>query len=203
MAKAERTGAETGDRTAGAEGRVVDRGAIKRFQAVAGRIAERNQAAHAPVICKRLRLGRDFDLRQFQPGRERVQRIRIGHFPAEKPLALRHRAVDHDALLAVVHPERQQGGAPLHRLQADQSGSELPPIVERGRAEPDISQRLQWHHWPPAFLISRSCFNPGHVSRVRCATNPRSSTGAMALPPLVRGVRVKRAPAGPGGAAVP
>ena len=84
----------------------------------------------------------------LQPGGERVQRGGVRDLPAEEARALRHRAVDDDALLAVVHPERQQRGAALHRLQADQAGAELPPVVERGRAEPGIAQSLQ-HRAPP------------------------------------------------------
>jgi len=34
-------------------------------------------------------------------------------------------------LFAVVHPERQQRIAALDRLQADEPGTELPPIFQR------------------------------------------------------------------------
>ena len=83
-----------------------------------------------------------------------VQRGGIGDLPAEEARApSRHRAVDDDALLAVVHPERQQRWAALHRLQADQSGPELPPIVQIGRTEPDISQSLHGHRAPPLLIF--------------------------------------------------
>ena len=130
MAEAERAGAEAGDRAAGAERRVGDLGAIKCLEPIAGGIPERNQAANAPVIGERLRLGDNLDLGSFQPGRQSVQRRRIGNLPAEEALAFRHRAVDDNALLAVVHAECEQGRTALDCLQADQSGPELPPVVE-------------------------------------------------------------------------
>src|SRR6202022_4539787 len=68
VSKAERTGAETGNRTAGAERRIVDLGAIKRLETIASRIAKRNQAANAPDIGERLRFGCYIDLGLFEPG---------------------------------------------------------------------------------------------------------------------------------------
>jgi len=151
VAKAERAGAETGNRTARTERRVVDFRAVIYLQTIAGRITKRNQAANTPVVSERVRFGGNVNLGLFQPRRERVQRCRVGNLPAEETRTVRHRAVDDDALLPVVHPECQQGRAALYRLQADQSGSELPPVVERGRSEPGISQSLHSHCAPPAF----------------------------------------------------
>src|SRR6266404_7264407 len=62
VAKAERTGAETGNRTAWAERRVVDFRAVKYLQTIAGRITKRNQAANTPVVGERLRLGGNVNL---------------------------------------------------------------------------------------------------------------------------------------------
>ena len=157
VAEAERAGAEAGNRTARDKRRLVDLGPVKCLEAVAGRIAKRNQAANAPVIGERLRFGDDVDLCLFQPCCQRRQRGGIRDLPAEETRAVRHRAVDDDALLAVVHPERQQRRAALDRLQADQPGPELPPIVQIGRAEPDISQSLHRHRAPPLLSISSAC----------------------------------------------
>src|ERR1700730_9328702 len=130
MAETERPGAEARDRTARLEWRLVDLGAVKRLQPIAGRVPKRNQRANAPLIRKRLRLGRDRDAFALQPRGERIERGRIANFPAEEARAFAHRTVDDDELLAVVHPERQQGVAALYRLQADKAGPELPPILE-------------------------------------------------------------------------
>ena len=81
--------------------------AILALQAVARAIAKRNQRAHPTGIGKRQRLGGHLDPGRLQPGGERVQIRRVGHLPAEEARPLGQRAVDDDALLAVVHPEGQ------------------------------------------------------------------------------------------------
>src|SRR5437660_8848667 len=129
MAEPERSGAEAGDRAAGVEWRVVYLGAVKCLEAIARGIAKRDQPLDAAIVGQRGWFGRDLDFRVFQPRRERIQRRRVGNLPAEEALALGQRAVDDDALLAVVHPESQQRGTALHPLQPDQPGAELPPIV--------------------------------------------------------------------------
>ena len=108
VAKPERAGAKTGNRTAGKERRIVDLGAVKGFEAIARGIAKRNQPLTRLSSASVRGLGRDLDLVPFQPGRERIQRRRIGDLPAEEAFAFGQRPVDDDALLAVVHPERQQ-----------------------------------------------------------------------------------------------
>ena len=153
MSEPERAGAETGDRSARHERRVVDLGAVKRLQPVAGRIVERNQAADAPRIGQRLRFGRDSDAGCSSRAASASSAARVGDLPAEEARAFAHRAVDHDALLAVVHPERQQRIAALDRLQPDQAGAELPPVVEVVRAETGISQTQQCHRLPPSVAI--------------------------------------------------
>ena len=149
--EAERAGAKARDRTSRHERRVVDLGAMKRFQPVAGGIAKRDQAADAPCVGQRLRLGRDLHAGLFQPGRQRIKRGAVCDLPAEEARPFAHRAVDDDALLAVIHPERQQRIAALHRLQPDEAGPELPPVLEVGRSEPGISQTQQCHRLPPSF----------------------------------------------------
>src|SRR6185369_17747179 len=79
----------------------------------------------------------------------------VGDFPAEEARAVAQGAVDYDALLAVVHPERQQRIAALDRLQPDQAGPELPPVLEVGRSETGISQTQQCHRLPP--LVCNLC----------------------------------------------
>lgn len=103
-----------------------------------------------PCIRQGLRFGYDTDAGLFQPRGEAVQGTGVGDFPAKETRAFAHRAVDDDALLAVVHAERQQRIAALDRLQADQAGAELPPVLQGGRAEPGISQTEQCHVAPPA-----------------------------------------------------
>ena len=155
MAKAERTGAKTGNRTTGEERRIVDLGAVKGFEAIACGIAKRDQPADAPGIRQRLRLGDDMDLVLFQPAASASSAAASATSQPKKRSPSGHRAVDDDALLAVVHPERQQRIAALNRLQPDQAGAELPPVVEIGRSEPGISQSLQCHRASPFSQILR------------------------------------------------
>ena len=145
MPKPKRSGAETGDVAARPERRLVDLGAPKRLEPVAFGIAEGNQPAHAPRIGQCRRLCRHLDARRFQLRRQRIERSGVRHFPAEEARAFAHRAVDHDPLLAVVHPEGQQRIAALDRLEADEAGAEFPPVVERIRSKPGISQTQQCH----------------------------------------------------------
>ena len=156
----------------GLNGVVVDLGAVKRLEPIAGGIAKRNQAAHAPRVGQRLRLGRDLDAGRFQPGGERVQRGGVRDLPAEEARAFAHRAVDHDALLAVVHPERQQRIAALDRLQADQAGAELPPVVQRIRPEARISQTQQCHPCLRRLLFAALLLGP-NATRIFGLSNPK------------------------------
>ena len=168
MPEPERAGAESRNRSSGHEGRIVDLGAVKGLQPVAGRIMKRNQAADAPGVGQRLRFGGDGHAGFFQPRGQRIQRRTVGNLPAEEARAFAHRAVDHDALLAVVHPERQQGIAALDRLQPDQAGPELPPVLEVIRSETGISQTQQCHRLPPLFAIfarwKRCCLLKSYAS---------------------------------------
>ena len=129
---------------------------------------KRNEAADAPGVGQRLRFGGDGHAGFFQPRGQRIQRRTVGNLPAEEARAFAHRAVDHDALLAVVHPERQQRIAALDRLQPDQAGPELPPVLEVIRSETGISQTQQCHRLPPLFAIfarwKRCCLLKSYAS---------------------------------------
>src|SRR6185437_11605232 len=97
------------------EWRAVDLGAMKRLEPVAVRTMERDQAANVPRVRKRLRLCGDGDARGVEPRRQRIERRAIGDLPAEEARAVAKRAVDHHALLAVVHAESEQRIAVLNR----------------------------------------------------------------------------------------
>jgi len=84
--------------------------------------------------------GTNFSLSALNARGERVEGLVIRHLPAEEARSFRSRAVDDDTLLAVVHPEGEQGIAALDRLQADQAGAEIAPFVQLGRPETGISE---------------------------------------------------------------
>ena len=123
------------------------------FEPVAVGIAERDQRGDAPRIGQRFRLGGDSNAHALQLRRERIERGGIRNFPAEEARAVAHRAIDHDALLAVVHPEGEQGIAALDRLEAEQGSAERPPVVELVRPEACISESFQ-HGAPPCYFSS-------------------------------------------------
>src|SRR6185369_4388204 len=174
MPEPERTGAESRDRSSRRKRRVVDLGAVKRLQPVAGWIVKRNQAADAPGIGQRLWLGGDRHAGFFQPRRQRIQRRAVGDLPAEEARTISQGAVDHDALLAVVHPACQQRVAALDRLQSDQAGPELPPVLAVISSEAGISQTQQCHRLPPSIAIfahwMRRCLLKSYASFPRSDT---------------------------------
>jgi hypothetical protein len=141
MTEAERPGAKARDRTARAERRIVDFGAMERLQPVPGRITKRDQRANSSRIGQRPRLRRYSNLRAFQPGSERVQCRAIGHFPTEEARPVAHCAVDHNALLAVIHTEGKKGIATFDRLKTHHVGAEVPPIVKLVRSESGVTER--------------------------------------------------------------
>ena len=153
----------------GTERRVVDLGAVKRLQPIAGGIAKRNQAANAPGIGQCLRLGRDLRLRPFPAGpRAHPARRASATSQPKKRAPSPHRAIDDDALLAVVHPECQQRIAALHRLQADQAGAELPPILEASDPNPAYPRPCNAIAVPPPPVILAVFTRPllGQILRV-------------------------------------
>lgn len=168
-------------------------GGMKRLEAVAGGVAKRDQATHPPAICERLRLRGHRDAGALQPCRQRVEGRTVGHLPAEEPCAFALGAVDHDALLAVVHPEREQRIAALDCLQPDEASAELPPVVERVGAEASISETQNRHlrlrhlsvFWaasrPPFQQILRG-FPPLQTPKMPPKGRPALGQGCQAIP---------------------
>src|SRR5262249_37821643 len=118
----------------------------------------------------------------LQPCGERIERGSVGHLPAEETRTVGNGAVDHDALLAVIHTEGEQRIAAFDRLKSEQVGAEMPPIVELVRGEPVRSES-------PEHCVSPSLRR--HQPRLTVGDNPtpnfgpvhrRSSLDAAALP---------------------
>ena len=55
-------------------------------------------------------------------------------------------AVDEEALLAVVHAQRDAAIAALDHLHAKEACREGRPVLELVRGDADVSQRLKLHH---------------------------------------------------------
>jgi hypothetical protein len=113
---------------------------------------KRDHSPNASAVRQNLRFGRDLDFGTFEPRGERVQSRGIRNFPTEETSSLRQSPVDYDPLLAVVHSERQQRGAALHRLQSHEARSEVSPVLDLVRAETSISESLYCHRARSRFL---------------------------------------------------
>src|ERR1043166_5630862 len=140
MAHAERAGAKTGDRTSGTE--LIGRGlgAMENLHAIADRVGEHDQVLHAPLVGERTRTPGDLHTASFEPDAERIERGRIRDFPAEETDAGAAVLIDDDALLAVVHAEREARRALVDALKAEQLRAVVAPIAKRLRANADITQ---------------------------------------------------------------
>ena len=85
---------------------------------------------------------RDLDAGRLEPRRDRIERCGVRHFPAEKADALAAGAIDDDALLAVVHAERDGLAALVDALQAEEAAGVFRPVLQTVGADADISQGL-------------------------------------------------------------
>ena len=153
---AERAGAEARDRAAGLERIGRDFGAVKRFEPVADRIGEYDQILDAAFVGERTRAARDLDVVVFQMRRQRIERRGIGDFPAVERRPLGLVAMDDDALLAVVHAQRERAAALVDQLHAEKAGAVSRPIVEILGADADISQSVEAHNGSPKRSVDQA-----------------------------------------------
>src|SRR5271170_7971115 len=77
--------------------------------------------------------------------RERIERRRIGDFPAVERWAFVLVGVNDDALLAIVHTQSERAAALVDQLHAEESGAVLRPVIEVFGADADIAQRIEIH----------------------------------------------------------
>src|SRR5262244_3438765 len=105
MSHAERPGAEPRDQAAWLKRLVGNSGAMKDLQAIAGGIAERDEPCDKALVGERGGLARDGDAGALQPRRQRIECGRVLDLPAEILDAVSRGAVEHQALLAVIHAE--------------------------------------------------------------------------------------------------
>ncbi len=124
---------------------VGDRGAVERLQPVAGRIGEADQLAHETLIGQAAGSRRTATPAASSRGAERVERGGVRDLEAEIALAVGQRAVDDQALLAVVHAEGAAGVAALDHLHAEPVGGEIGPVGQVGRADADIAEGADGH----------------------------------------------------------
>ena len=154
MAHAERPGAEAGNGTAGLERIARNFGAMERFEPVADRIGKNDQILDAAFFGERTRTACDLDAVFLQTRGKRVERRGIGDFPAVERRPLVRVAMDDDALLAVVHAQRERAAALVDNLHAEKARAVIRPIVEILGADADIAERVEIHRCSPAGVIS-------------------------------------------------
>src|SRR5262249_62177781 len=94
---------------------------------------------------KRPRATRHFDAGPFQMRGERIERRGMGHFPAVERGALVFIGVNDDALLAIVHAQRQRAAALLDKLHAEEARAIGRPVLEIAGADTDITERIEIH----------------------------------------------------------
>ena len=149
VAHAERPGAEARDRAAGLERIARGLGAVEDFEPVAERIGKHDEVLDAAFVGKRARAAGNLNPGLLQPRGKMIERGGVAHLPAEESDALAAVFADDDALLAIVHPQREAFAAPVDELHAQEFGAEARPVLERFRANADIAETLNVHGRPP------------------------------------------------------
>ena len=96
----------------------------------------------------------------FEPRRIGVERGGVGDLPAEEADTLAAVLADDDALLAVVHAEREALGALVDQLHAEEAGPEVRPVLQRLGANADVSETFD-RHGPPPRIVQLICVKYG------------------------------------------
>src|SRR5262249_53330835 len=105
-----------------------------------------------PLLGERARSARHRDAAALEFPGETVERGGVRDLPAEEADALAAVLAHHHALLAVVHPQREALGALVDELHAEEAGAEARPVLQRLRANADISETLNIHRRVSLFL---------------------------------------------------
>ena len=104
---------------------------MENLDPVADRIVQHDEVLHAALVGECARAARDLDAGAIEVRREPLERRGVGDLPAEEADAFAAVGLDDDALLAVVHAERERGAALVDGLQPKQPAAVRAPVVER------------------------------------------------------------------------
>src|SRR5262245_29706374 len=118
---------------------------MKNLQAIAERIVENDQVLHHALVSERLGAACDLHVCRLELRRQRLERARVSHLPAEHIDALAAISVNDDALLAVVHAERNGRGTPVDPLQAKKPGSIARPVAKIPGAGANVTESFNTH----------------------------------------------------------
>ncbi len=89
---------------------------------------------------ERTAAARDRDAGPFESGRKRIQRRRIRHFPAEECRAAIGVGIHDDALLAVIHAQREHAARLVDELHAEKTRRVGRPVFQIPGADADIAE---------------------------------------------------------------
>src|SRR5262249_14171885 len=112
-------------------------------------IGQHDQVLHAALVGERARAARDLHPGLFQPRRQCIERGGVLNLPAEEAHAFAAVRADHDALLAVVHAQREALRALVDELHAEEVGAEARPVLQRLGPHADVTETLNIHARPP------------------------------------------------------
>src|SRR6516162_2317949 len=145
VSHAERACAETRDRAAGLEWFLCRLSPPEGFDLVLKRVLEAYEALHLALLAQRPTAGLHRHFVLGEPCREGVKRCLVRRLPAKVAEAIVSVIFDDDALLAVVHAERHALLRSVDLLHAEEAGTEMGPIVEALRRDPNVPERLDLH----------------------------------------------------------
>src|SRR5262245_12950494 len=102
---------------------------------------------------------------------ERIKRRGVGDLPAVERRALVLVGMDDDALLAVVHAQRQRATALIDELHAEKPRAIGGPIFQIPGADTDIAERIEIHEFNPR-VDPQGCPLLLIIWRLRAACDP-------------------------------
>src|SRR5262249_32460529 len=84
----------------------------------------------------------------FQMRGDRIEGGGVGDLPTVEGWSLIFVGVHDDALLAIVHTQRQGAPALIDQLHAEKTRAVAPPVFQLGGADTDITKRIKIHGFP-------------------------------------------------------
>ena len=137
----------------GLNGSAARLGAMECLEPVTDRIGKNDQVPDAAFLGQCAGSARHPDAVFFQMPSQFIERLGVGDFPAVERRAFVLVGMDDDALLAVVHAQRQRAAALVDKLHAEEIRAVTRPILEIFGADTDITQGVEVHRGSPAGFV--------------------------------------------------
>src|SRR5579871_2635096 len=149
MSHPERPSAKSRNQAAGAKWRIGNGGTVKNFQTISGWIVERDQARHKALVRKLGLLTLHDNAGPLQSCGKRLNCRRVRDLPAVVIHTTGQIAIEHKALLAVIHAESARSAAAIHSFHTKAPCRQCRPIVEFLGAHAEIAECPDFHDVPP------------------------------------------------------